>query len=76
MTYAWQIKNMVRDEWRTKHLELKALRRNIEDLERIMALIKQMESRIDEQRIKDTDPDTLRKELCDISDLNWDEDPN
>ena len=76
MTYSWQIKHEIREEWRTKHLELKALRRSIEDLERTMKLIKQMESRIDERRLKDTDPDTLRKELCDISDLNWDEDPN
>lgn len=76
MTYAWQIKDELREEFLTKHLELKALRRSIEDLERTMKLIKQMESRIDERRLKDTDPDTLRKELCDISDLNWDEDPN
>ena len=76
MTYAWQIKDELREEFHTKHLELKALRRSIDDLERTMKLIKQMESRIDERRLKNTDPDTLRKELCDISDLNWDEDPN
>ena len=72
--HIWEVKSELRDLINEKQFELSALHKDIEEHIYAMKLIEQMESRIDERKLED--PDKLKKELLDFSDVNWDEDPN
>jgi hypothetical protein len=72
--HIWEVKRELYDLTIEKSNELSALRKEIDQLNFAMNLIVKMEGRIDERKLED--PDKLKKELLDFSDVNWDEDPN
>ena len=55
-----------------KNKEIQTLREEIEKLNFAMNIIVKMEGRIDERKLED--PDTLKKELLDFSDCEFDDD--